>query len=72
MVLHEPPAVFLVYQPRKMKAARVLADRLHACPNAVRNVFQGHGIAIRDEKQNLDAVVIRHPLKVPLHLLCGL
>jgi len=67
-MLDHSPSVSFIHQSRLHQTAGVLGDSLEVGLEAFGDWFNGNIFFPCDQKQNFDAVMIRNPLKVPLHL----
>ena len=70
-MLYEFAPVFLIDQSRDVEAPCVLAYRFLVRVEGVHDVFHGRPVVRGDVEQDLDTIMVRHPLEVAFHLLCG-
>ena len=68
-MLDELALVPLIYQPSLIEAPRVLAQGFCVRSDLSHDTLERYRIALGNQKQYLNAVVVRHLLQVPLHLL---
>src|SRR3989344_3525224 len=71
-MFHKLTVVFLVYQYRMIETSRMLAYRLLVGVKPFNDSLERDAFVHRHMKQYLYAVMVRHTLEVPLHLLCCL
>lgn len=69
-MFYRSAAVFFIDKTRKIQAPRMLADGLFIRVDCPRNVSEGYFRPSCQKQQNLDSVMIRHSLQMPLHLFC--
>lgn len=71
-MLDASAAVALVEQSRGKESPSMLSNRLLIRMERRHDLFKCHSFSRFEREQNLNAVVIRHSLEMPLHLFCGL
>src|SRR3989344_5593469 len=55
-----------------MKSSCMFPESFLICPYRLNNVLKSYAPALRNQKQYLNAIMIRHSLEVPFHLFCSL
>ena len=61
--------ILLVDEACRVQASCVRSNRLFVCIEGTHNIVEGYMGMLFDSKKNFDAIVIRHPFKMSLHLL---
>src|SRR3989338_3749874 len=67
-MLHKLTAVFFIDKPAILKPSSVLAQRLFISAKSSYNIFKRDPVTFGNEKQNLNAIMVRYSLQMPLYL----
>ncbi len=71
-MLHKFTSVFLIDKSGLVKSSRMFADGFSVGFQHLYDSFQGCAVMLRDKKQHRNAIMVRDPLEMPLHLFCRL
>ena len=67
-MLHEFVTIFFIDKSREIEPPGMLPYRFLVCAERLHDFLERDFLALGDKKQYLNTVMIRHSLKMPLHL----